>query len=47
LTVKPRPECFRCLLTTRLREIESTDLSDEEKIKVAISVTEKLVESLH
>lgn len=41
--LRPGPECFRCLLSTRLREIEESRLSDEEKVALMKKITGRLV----
>lgn len=41
--MKPQTECLRCILTTRLREIEYSSLSPGEKIVLAKMIMSKLV----
>jgi len=42
--MKPKPECFRCILSVRLREIEGTSVPDELKIQVAKELLKLLIE---
>lgn len=38
--MKPEPECLRCLLTVRLKEIENINIDDEEKLAVSKEIIE-------
>ncbi len=42
--MKPKPECLRCILSVRLREIEGTSVSDELKVQVAKELLKLLIE---
>ncbi|ADV65269.1 damage-control phosphatase ARMT1 family protein [Desulfurococcus mucosus] len=42
--MKPQPECLRCILTTRLREIEYSTLSPTAKVALAKKLLVKLVD---
>lgn len=40
--MKPEFECFRCIVTTRLREIENSSISKEEKLLLAKNIIQLL-----
>lgn len=42
--MKPGPECLRCLITTRLKEVEKSSLSDTEKFIVSKMIAGKILE---
>jgi uncharacterized protein with ATP-grasp and redox domains len=44
IAMKPEPECLRCILSVRLREIESTSIPDKLKIQVAKELLKLLIE---
>lgn len=45
--MRPDIECLRCIISTRLREIEQSNLSKEEKLKISKEVVEEIVKQFN
>jgi uncharacterized protein with ATP-grasp and redox domains len=45
--MKPSIECLRCLITTRLREVERSRLADSEKLFIARRVVEEIINNFN